>query len=99
MVRRHAFGELDGQRLTRLELALGNGQMDLVDRFFVESLTRRRRVPGEASSIAVVDRGDLESREFLDARRRDALGMTRTEEPEEFLEEFRNQVHHVEPSR
>lgn len=94
------------QRVARRELAFGLGPVDLRDRRFVESLTRSLRVPGEESSIAGVDRRDLEARELFDARRGDALGMGGAEEREIAFEEFRRELEHVhgghldpEPSR
>ena len=69
--------------------------MDLGHRLFVQSLTRRRRVPGEQSGIALVHRRDLEPGELLDAGRRDALGMRGAEEVEEALEELRREFHDV----
>ena len=96
MVGRHSFSEAYGKRLAWLELAFLDGQMDLTDRLFIESLTRRRRVPGEASSVAFVDRRDLEPRELLDPRGGDAFGMAGAKELEELSEEFGDQPRRVE---
>ena len=63
--------EAYGERVSRLQGALGLRPMDLADRLFVESLTRRRRVPREQSGVAVVQRRDLEP---IPARLRGPLG-------------------------
>jgi len=96
MVCRHSFSEAYGKCFTGLELAFFDGQMDLTDRLFIESLTRRRRVPGKASSVTFVDRCDLEPGELLDPRGRDAFRVSGTKELEEFSEEFGDQLRRVE---
>jgi hypothetical protein len=95
-VRGEPLGEADGQRLARIELTLGFGQVDLADRFLVESLTRRRRVACEQSGVAIVERSHLEARELLDARGNDALLVTGTEEREVALEEVGDQSRQIE---
>ena len=51
--------EAHRQAVARVELTLGLGQVDLGNRLFIESLTRRRRVACEQSGIALVERCDL----------------------------------------
>ena len=57
----------DGERIAWREGSSFFRQVDLSDRCFVESLTRRRRVACEASGVAAVQVRDLEPSEFLDS--------------------------------
>ena len=77
-------------------MALAFWKMDLADGLFIESLTRRRRVPSEESGVAVVERRDLETRELLDTRRNDPVLVTRPEKCEVALEEVRNQLRQIQ---
>lgn len=92
---RHPLRITYSQSVSWLELSLRERLMDLRHDVFIQSLTRRRRVPGEESSIALVDRGNLKTREFFDTRRHDAFLMARSEKCEETLEEIWSQLHHI----
>ena len=85
----HLFRVSYGEGIARLEFPFRLRKMNLCDRFFVEPLTRRRRVACEESGITFVDLGDLETGELLDARRNDALLMAGSKEREVALEEIR----------
>ena len=65
-VGREPFCKAHGKCVSGFEIALLLGQMNLSDRFFIESLTRRRRVAGEQSGVTLVEGRDLEAGEFLD---------------------------------
>ena len=54
-IQSHLFGEAHGQRVSGVKFPLGLGTVHLLDGFFVESLTRRRRVPGKESGVALVE--------------------------------------------
>jgi hypothetical protein len=82
VVERHALGELDGQILARLQLALAARPIEPGDARLVESLTRRRRVAGEASSRTRVESRDAQARELLDARRHHSPLVSRVVEVE-----------------
>ena len=74
--------------------------MYLRDGCFVETLTRRRRVPGEESGIARVEGGDLQPCQLLDSRGYDPLVVPTPKEGEETLEVVRNEfewIHHFAP--
>lgn len=94
-IRRHSLGITYCECISRVELSLGEGLVNLGHRFFVESLTRRRRVPGEESSIALVDGSDFEASQLFDAGGDDAFLMPGAKEGEEFFEELRRELHHV----
>jgi hypothetical protein len=85
-VQRHFFGEANRQRVPGFEAAFGLRKVNLRDGFLVESLTRRRRVACEESGIALVECGDFQPSQFLDARGDHALIMPLCEESEEALE-------------
>ncbi len=91
-VRGEFLREPDGERFTGREAALRLRKMDLADGLFTESLTRRRRVSSEQSSIAVVERRDLEARELLDSGWDDSVLVTRPKKCEIALEEVGNQL-------
>ena len=63
---REFFRKADCERVPGFEFALQLREMNLRNRFFVESLTRRRRVASEESGVTLIEGGDLESRQFLD---------------------------------
>ncbi len=98
VIRRHPFCQYDGQRLAWFELSFVFGEINLLDRLFVEALTRRRRVPCEESSITFIDGRDLESCEFFDSSRDEAVRMTGAKELEEFSKKVWNQFHRVDAS-
>jgi hypothetical protein len=95
-IARHLFCVTNSEGVARFESAFRFRQVNLCDRFFVQSLTRRRRVACKESGIALIDRRDLEPSEFLDARWNDAFLMTWSKEGEKAVEELREQLHHVE---
>ena len=70
--------------------------MDLGDRLFAESLTRRRRVSCEESCVAFVDTGDGKPGQLLDARRNDALVVPLGKRVHVSAEVFRDQLAQVE---
>jgi hypothetical protein len=70
--------------------------MDLRDGFFVESLTRRRRVPGEESGVTLIEGSDLEPGQFFDPRWNDALLVSGSEELEKSRKMFGDQCGEVE---
>jgi len=84
------LGKAYRQRVPGLKLSLRRGSMDLPNRFFVESLTRRRRVACEKSGIALVEGCDFQPREFLDSRGHNAFVVSLSEEREIALEMFRD---------
>ena len=92
----HSFCVAYGEGIAWFEPSVRLWKIDLCDRFFVESLTRRRRVPCEESGIASIGLGDLESREFLDPRGDDTLLMAGSKEREEAFEQVREQTDHVD---
>ena len=81
------FGPPNRGRLGRAQLAFAVGAVDLRDRLLVEAITRRRRVAGEQSIVAVVEGGDLEAGEFLDPGSDESLGVAGAEEGEVPIEE------------
>jgi hypothetical protein len=85
------LGEANCQGIAWLELALALGQVDLLDGLLVESLTRRRRVPGEESGVAAVQGRDLEPRQLLDAAGHDTVLVAGAEKGEVPLEELGDQ--------
>ena len=89
---RESFGEPNGEGFAWGELARFDRTVDLLDRFFVESLTRRRRVARKESGVAAVERCDFETRQLLDARGHDAFPMPRLEKSEIALEEIGKQL-------
>ena len=95
-ITRHLFCIANSEGVARFESALRFRQMNLCDRFFVQSLTRRRRVSCKESGVALIDRRDFEPCEFLDARWSDAFLVTWSKEGEKAVEELREQLHHVE---
>ena len=95
-VGRELFGEAHGQRFAGREIALRFGQMNLRDGRFVQTFTRSLRVAGEASGVAVVQRGHFEAREFLDARGAQALRVAGLVEGEVAREKIRQQFGHVQ---
>ena len=94
-IQSHLLGEANGQSFPGFEAAVRLGEMNLGDGFLVESLTRRRRVPGEESGIALVDGRHLQPGQLLDARGYDAFGMAGAEERKEALEMFGDQLQQV----
>jgi len=93
---RELLCEANRERIPGFEFALRLGEMNLRDRLFVESLTRRRRVTGEESGITLIESRDLETGEFLDARRYDPLLVSGAKELEESGEVLRDQFREVE---
>lgn len=94
-VQRHLFGKANRQRVTGFEAAFGLGKVNLRDGFLVESLTRRRRVTCEESGIALVERGDFQPSQLLDAHGDYALIMSLCEEREEALEMIRDEFQEI----
>jgi hypothetical protein len=89
------LGKAYRQRVSGLKLSLRRGSMDLLNRLFVESLTRRRRVTCEKSGIALVEGCDFQPREFLDSRGHNAFVVSLSEKREIALEMFRDQLHRI----
>ena len=85
-IQSHLFGETNRQSIPGFEAAVRLGKMNLRDGFLVESLTRRRRVAGEESGIALIECGYFQPSQLLDARGDHALIMTLYKESEEALE-------------
>ena len=69
--------------------------MNLFDRLFVESLTRRRRVPGEESGVALVEGRHFQPCEFLDPGRNNPFIVRFAEEREKAFKMFWDQFHRV----
>ena len=89
------LGKAYRERVPGLEFSLRRGSMDLLDGLFVESLTRRRRVPGKESGIALVDGRHLQPREFLDSGGHHAFVVGLSEEFKVALEMFRDQFQRI----
>ncbi len=89
------FGKAYRECVPGLEFSLRRGSMDLLDGLLVESLTRRRRVTGEESGIALVEGRHLQSRELLDSGGHHAFVVGLSEEFEISLEMFRDQFERV----
>ena len=98
-VRGQLFSKTHRQRISRLKVAFSLGQTDLGHDLFVQSLTRRRRVPSKQSGVAIVEFGHLEACQLLDAGRQYALVVAGAEEREKALEMLGNKRHEVEPGR
>ena len=95
-VRGELLREAHGKRITRRQRPLCFRQVDLRDGRLVESLPRRRRVPSEESRVALIERGDLETRQLLDACRHDTVVVSGPEEVEVPREEIRDQPREIE---
>jgi hypothetical protein len=90
------FGKANCKRFARLEFALGFGEVDLRNRLFVESFTRRRRVACKQSGVAFVEFGDFETGQLFDARRDNALLVPRVEKRRPMAHEFGDRLLQVE---
>jgi hypothetical protein len=95
-ISRHLFRITHREPVSRIELSLGQRQVDLSDGVFIESLTRRRRVACEQSSVAAVEGSDLNPGQLLDPARDDAFSMPRPKKREVTLEKVGEQLGHVE---
>ena len=95
-IRGELLSEADRETISWLEAALSFRKVDLGDRVFVETLTRRRRVAGEQSGVAVVQGRDLEARQLLDPGGHHAVFVTGTEEREVATEEIGDQLGQVQ---
>jgi hypothetical protein len=94
-VRGQLFSKTHRQRISRLKVAFRLGQTDLGHDLFVQSLTRRRRVPSKQSGVAIVELRDLETRQLLDPGRQYALVVAGAEKGEESLKMLGNQAQEV----
>ena len=66
-VRREFLCKANREGIPGFEFALRLREMDLRNRLFVESLTRRRRVSGKESGVTLIEGGNLEPGQLLDA--------------------------------